>query len=125
MRRRVVTLLLTLAVACTPEAFALCQAICASSPADGRMASDGHAGHGGHHATAPPSDALASITTNDDGCHRHQLSPLTSPTPGRTMSAVLPTTVVVLPPPPPVLVPADTAAANRSSSVPRHAPLRI
>jgi hypothetical protein len=125
MRRRVVALLLTLVVAGTPEALALCQVVCASSTSHADTASHQHSGGVSHHSAAPVSDASI-IEANHDGCHRDQVSSLTVPTPERTTFATSLTTVVaILPPLSRVSVCEDTADANRSASVPLHTPLRI
>jgi hypothetical protein len=125
MRQRVVALALTLVVAATPEAFAVCQVICASSSAAGDIASHDHSGAAENHSAAPVSDAF-NIQANHDGCHRDQVSPVTAQTSERSFFlAIITAVVAILPPQPVVSIQRDATPANRSTSVPIQTPLRI
>src|SRR5688572_13408427 len=126
MRRRVVALAISVVVVGTPEAFAICQLICVSSSVHGHIASHEHSGTASQHSARPVSDVAINIQAiHHNGCHRNQVTPLTAPTPERTISAAIVTTVTILPPQPPISIFADGAGANRSPSVPIHTPLRI
>jgi hypothetical protein len=133
MRRRVIALVLTLAVTGTPEALAMCHVVCAGSTSQNdTTSSHTHSGNAihhpsaSHHPSAPGSDP--SITSDAHPCGRHgeQLSPLTAQAPERATTVAIMTTVALLLHPLPLApIHCDTGHANRSASVPLHTPLRI
>jgi hypothetical protein len=126
MRRALTALALSLAIAATPEAFAICQVICAPSSAHDDITSHQHSGDTSHHTTAPVADVAVYAAANHDGCHRTAASPLTAGAPARTASAAILTSVVaILPPQPLVGMHTDSGAANPPALVPLRIALRI
>ena len=128
MRRRVMALLLAVAVAGIPEALAVCRVLCAWSTSKHEAASSHaheHANSASDRSSAP--GAALSITDEAHPCgrHREHIAPLTAqPERATTVAIATPVALIVLPLP--TVARHDAIdGGSRSPSVTRHTPLRI